>query len=470
MSTPTNLPTPENYPASPAPIAEIFGFNKPKEHAHGNEEHAEAAPTTSSEAVVHSEHVSEVKPMPATSSLDQATSKPADSHSEPAHLSPIMEKIKAEKSHSSDSTPPLPTEVKVSVLRNITSTILPYVAIFAIGLFTYFYFFNKVDFGTIFKSTKKQVAVVSQKDTQMQALITQNRAAYDKWIAGFYYDISDAKVVDPNSDNSGNGLTNFQKFLLNLNPKSYSTLGVDASDTELLAQGVNPLSGNKLTDTQKTVLDKYIDVEVAMNKLTLARMQKQGQVAGTSTSNSSNYQGLQPRGPLNMNAAQASQIASMPQINPYELDIDQNTPGLIEIPSLKISAPLVWTKDPANFESDLLNGVVHYPGTAMPGEIGTSYISGHSSNYAWVKSSYNKIFSHIDEIPDFGSFQITVTLKNGKTAVLHYVVKNRQQFSPTDQAQFQNGGTSVVALSTCWPVGSTAKRYVVFGELSGVDK
>jgi sortase (surface protein transpeptidase) len=44
----------------------------------------------------------------------------------------------------------------------------------------------------------------------------------------------------------------------------------------------------------------------------------------------------------------------------------------------------------------LENGVVHIGYTPMPGELGNCYIVGHSSNYASVKSSYNKIFAPIE--------------------------------------------------------------------------
>jgi len=68
------------------------------------------------------------------------------------------------------------------------------------------------------------------------------------------------------------------------------------------------------------------------------------------------------------------------------LDINQSVPGRLQIPSLKIDAPLIWSSDPKNFDTDLQSGVIHYPGTALPGEIGTTYISGHSSNYSWAKA------------------------------------------------------------------------------------
>jgi LPXTG-site transpeptidase (sortase) family protein len=154
-----------------------------------------------------------------------------------------------------------------------------------------------------------------------------------------------------------------------------------------------------------------------------------------------------------------------PQANSEpSIEIDQSKPGMLEIPSLNISAPVVWTQDSKNFEKDLKSGVVHYPGTAMPGVVGTSYISGHSSNYAWAKGNYNRVFTKLGDLADNASFSIAVTKTSGKQTIFHYVVTGRGEYKPTDQAQFRNAGEPVAALSTCWPIGSTAKRLVVFGK------
>jgi len=372
--------------------------------------------------------------------------------------------------------------------------LLPYAAIFLVGIFLYYFFFTKVDFATMFKSTPK---AATPQITQIQQLEQQDVAAYNKWIASYYYSVSDSTILDPETDNSGNGLSNFQKYLLNLNPKSYDTLGLGQADSQLIATGINPLTGGPETDAQKAVVSKYIDMEVVQNRLTLSNMQNPPQVAGAVTGNDSagggsafggNYSlstGSQPsfnyggqagsggsagnQGFAVRGGTVASQTVSNDQIGNNQADVNTAVPGLLEIPDLKIKVPVIWSKDPNNFEQDLQVGVVHYPGTAMPGEIGTAYIAGHSSNYVWAKGSYNQIFSKLGSLALNTSFKITITRQNGKTAVLNYVVTKIQQYSPTDQAQFQNTDKSVVALSTCWPVGSTAKRLVVFGELTQVQ-
>ena len=348
----------------------------------------------------------------------------------------------------------------------ISKALLPYAAVFTVGLFLYYFFFSSLNLNLnlsgIFNTKNSRVATASQTSALMQ-LQQQDLSGYQAWISGFYYDVKDPKVIDPNTDNSGNGLTNFQKYLLNLNPKSYDTLGIGMSDSQAIAQGVSPVSGEKLTANQIAIIAKYIDMEAVMNRLALYNLQNPSRVAGANTNLT-----VSPRG-QSQNIAFDGAVTSnqdsqnLPQINTA-------IPAQLSIPDLKINVPIIWSADAANFETDLQSGVVHYPGTAMPGEIGTTYIAGHSSNYAWAKGAYNQIFSHLGDLPDNASFQIIATTIEGKQIVFHYVFVKSGQYSPTDEAQFLNTGKSLVALSTCWPVGSTAKRLVLYGQLMQVDK
>ncbi len=341
-------------------------------------------------------------------------------------------------------------------------TALPYAGIFAVGLFLYYFFFSGFNFSGLFAQKPKNPTV--PKESALSQLQAQQSDAYYAWIKSYYYDVSDSKITDPNGDNSGNGLTNFQKYLLKLNPKAYDTLGLGMADSQALAAGINPLSGGKITDGQKAILDKYIDMEVAMNRMAVYALQNPGRVAGAGIGFSLPL----ANGAVQSAQAAASQTGADPGI--AESSINTDIAGRLEISSLKVNVPIIWTRDIKNFNTDLQTGVVHYPGTALPGEVGTSYISGHSSNFVWAKGSYNQVFAHLGDLADNASFKVTLVGKDGKEIILHYVVTGRKEFAPTDQEQFKNTGESVVALSTCWPVGSTAKRLVVFGTLTQVEK
>ncbi len=372
----------------------------------------------------------------------------------------------------------LAKETNQPVIIKVGKAVLPYAAVFTVGIFLYFFFFSSVNFSSIFKA--KQSSPATPKDTAVQQLEKQNLTAYRAWISSYYYDVSEAKILDPEYDNSGNGLSNFQKYLLKLNPKSYDTLGLGMADSQALANGIDPATGKPLNDDKKALIAKYIDMEVVSNRLTIANMQNPGRVAGVETGIRGGA--LSPSNNIipavsanngagnNINTAPVTGYDILTPSTDTEVQINTNVAGRLEVPSLNINAPIIWTSETKNFDKDLQTGVVHYPGTALPGQIGTTYISGHSSNYVWAKGNYKNIFSKLGDLADNTSFKITVVQKNGRDAIFHYVVTGRKEYSATDQEQFKNSGKSTVALSTCWPVGTTAKRLVVFGVVTQVEK
>ena len=114
------------------------------------------------------------------------------------------------------------------------------------------------------------------------------------------------------------------------------------------------------------------------------------------------------------------------------------------------------------FMEELRGGVVRYPGTALPGEMGNVFVFGHSSNYPWVKSEYNDVFALLD------------TLENGDEITIYY---NQKKFTyrVTDRAVVKPGDVKTLesrdhtkkelSLMTCWPIGTTLERIIIFAEL-----
>ncbi len=461
--------TPKNYPPAAAEVSKIFGLDaesRDSGHSAGSET-APAAHAVGNLPVANLPVAAIPVPQPKAAKFPAD----ADAHGGNGAAASVKERLheKLEKlSGAQDGAGVYESASSSRKWLSIARIIGMYLAVFAIGIAAYFFFFSNINFGGLIKFQPK---ASSPQESALMQLEKNSTAAYGKWIAGFYYDVSDDKVLDPNADNSGNGLTNFQKYLLNLNPRSYDTLGLGMADSQALAEGINPLTGSRLTEDQQSIVNTYFDMEVVMNRLTLAKMQHSGSVAGANIAQAAGAanSGQTPQGPAGgSNAIPYVQTGGAAYAN--DLDIDMNVPGRLQVPSLKIDAPLIWSSDPGNFEDDLKKGVIHYPGTALPGQIGTTYISGHSSNYAWAKGNYNHIFTHLGDLKDNASFEITVTLKGGKQVTLHYVVTGRKEYQPDDQVQFINSGSSIVNLSTCWPIGTTQKRLVVTGQLVQVDR
>jgi LPXTG-site transpeptidase (sortase) family protein len=150
-------------------------------------------------------------------------------------------------------------------------------------------------------------------------------------------------------------------------------------------------------------------------------------------------------------------------ITPYE--------NRIIIPKIGKNIPLVDVAGLSGFDfehmenifmQELEKGVVRYPGTALPGEKGNAFIFGHSSNYPWVKGEYNEVFALLDHL-EFGD-QIIVYYNQKKFV---YTIREKKVVRPGDvKALERDPEASELSLMTCWPIGTTLKRMLVFAELT----
>lgn len=140
-------------------------------------------------------------------------------------------------------------------------------------------------------------------------------------------------------------------------------------------------------------------------------------------------------------------------------------PDVVEIPSLGIRAPLkyVQEKSEAVFQRALQDGVVHYPGTAKPGEFGNAYIFGHSSDYAWSKGSYKTVFALLPKIKT--GAEIIVTDPEGR--FFTYTVVTTTVVQPDDLSVLDQGGHKrrMLTLQTSYPLGTALRRFLVIAEL-----
>jgi sortase (surface protein transpeptidase) len=75
-------------------------------------------------------------------------------------------------------------------------------------------------------------------------------------------------------------------------------------------------------------------------------------------------------------------------------------PSSIKIPSLNITVPIIQVTETSEtaFQKALQDGVVQFPGTAKVGELGNSYIFGHSSDYPWSKGKFKTVFALLPQI------------------------------------------------------------------------
>jgi len=150
------------------------------------------------------------------------------------------------------------------------------------------------------------------------------------------------------------------------------------------------------------------------------------------------------------------------EITPYENriiipKIGKNIP-LIDIKNRSIK----WEEELNNiFMDELENGVIRYPGSAKPGEDGTSFIFGHSSNFPWMKWDYNEVFALLDKVVYWD--EIIVYYGQEKYT---YKIREKKIITPGDVSVLErNKDRSEITLMTCWPIGTTLNRLIVVWEL-----
>jgi sortase A len=125
--------------------------------------------------------------------------------------------------------------------------------------------------------------------------------------------------------------------------------------------------------------------------------------------------------------------------------------GTIQIAKIGVDRPL-WEGVTL---TTLDRGPGHWPGTAMPGQLGNVVVGGH-------RVSHDKPFRHIDQLVP--GDQIVMTF-NGVANT--YIVTGSQVVGPNDVWVIDQKPEHTATLFACHPPGSTKFRYVVFAKLAG---
>lgn len=273
-------------------------------------------------------------------------------------------------------------------------------------------------------------AVLSQVEgyftqAQVEEVLGSELTSYYQWINPYFYAVNDAKLLDPNNDIDKDGLSNYDEFTVHTNPTIADSDDDGYSDGTEIINNYNPWGIGKITKEQKSFVEK-LDTNLINNRISYYAKPQEGSVSGE-----------------------------------QKINFDLNKPGTLSIPRLNLQVPLIFSKDPSNFEADLTKGVIHYPGTALPGEKGTIYVSGHSSDYVWKKDPYQTVFAKINYLKPGDDVFVDVYGVDGKVYNFRYQVTGSNIYKPDDQTQFIDNSTNKLNLSTCWPIGTATNRIVV---------
>lgn len=165
-----------------------------------------------------------------------------------------------------------------------------------------------------------------------------------------------------------------------------------------------------------------------------------------------NYFFNQPKAQESINLPTTAKPASAPQA---EVVPPEN---VVIIPKINSTAPLILepSQQEKNIQVALRDGVVHYAGTAVPGEIGNVVIVGHSSNDWWEPGNYKFVFALLDKLAVGDKVQI-----NYSSRKYVYEVSSTKIVAPTDLSVLNQTSDPILTLITCTPPGTSWKRLIV---------
>ncbi len=135
--------------------------------------------------------------------------------------------------------------------------------------------------------------------------------------------------------------------------------------------------------------------------------------------------------------------------------------NVLIIPKIGVQAPLVFinTLSEPDMLRALQNGVVHYAGTANPGEVGNAVFFGHSSNDWWEPGNYKFVFVLLEKLVPGDTYEI-----HYQSRKYVYKVTNTKVVAPTDLSVLTQTSTPTSTLITCTPPGTSWRRFVVSAE------
>ncbi|MBI3624064.1 class D sortase [Candidatus Saccharibacteria bacterium] len=142
-------------------------------------------------------------------------------------------------------------------------------------------------------------------------------------------------------------------------------------------------------------------------------------------------------------------------------------PKLI-IPKINVELPVIFDEQSADekaIQRSLEDGVIHYPSTSYPGEVGNGAIFGHSSNNILNKGKYKFAFVLLRRLEPGDTFMIQYKSKR-----YVYKIYDKKVVKPTDvNVLGDTSKSATISLITCDPPGTSLNRLVVWGEQISPD-
>lgn len=156
-------------------------------------------------------------------------------------------------------------------------------------------------------------------------------------------------------------------------------------------------------------------------------------------------------------------LSYLPDVGPYEdrliiPKLGENVP--IVRPSMDALMHEDWKKFEDDIQTALHDGVVHYPGSAKPGQAGNFFVTGHSSYYPWDNGKYKDVFARLKDLSPGDTYSVYYGGDRHS-----YRVTAKREVKPNDVTVLdQPTNKRLATLMTCTPVGTTLRRLIVSAE------
>lgn len=144
------------------------------------------------------------------------------------------------------------------------------------------------------------------------------------------------------------------------------------------------------------------------------------------------------------------------------------TDDRLVVPKIGKSVPLVhmdtnsiqgqnWNELEKQIQSGLKQGVVHYPGTAKPGQYGNVFMTGHSSYYPWDSGKFKDVFAQLGKLDVGDRYYVYYSQKK-----YAYEIISKKEVNPNNvDVLKQPVDQKISTLMTCTPVGTTLRRLII---------
>ena len=133
----------------------------------------------------------------------------------------------------------------------------------------------------------------------------------------------------------------------------------------------------------------------------------------------------------------------------------------VVIPKIGANARVIAGVDTSNereYSAALKLGVAQALGTAFPGEGGHIFLFAHSTDYWWNVSTYNAVFYLLGKLEKGDKIDI---FYKGQRFV--YQMVDSKIVDPSEVEYItRKTNQEFLTLQTCWPMGTTFKRLLVF--------